>query len=393
MTCFLCDIMCEIVILSDGRVTTCCHDSLGVNSYADINKETFESVRKKFIKARSDLITNPRLFPKCAKCYRESSKMKKEDQAVRFPPNSSTIDVERYLKDSEKLSWNFVIEPTSHCNLKCIGCVQSEKKLKKYRKRMFLDLYYLRSWIGVHLVNITLIRFYNYGEPFLHNGSIEFCAEIKESSPTTLVTVATNGMALRYHSDRVRLIRSGIENLVFSIHGGSQKTCERYMTKAFRFDRVMGILIDLARIKEELGRESPELIWKYILFEWNDSYEEICKTKELARSIGVDTVLFQLTTSPSPSKRFTVDSDYWKILTMNMAFHGNLDSAFWKVKASDNCVFVGEDLTLNIPYMKYNGSKYKATLKNYPNPSDPSGLYWKLDCYASLNPQPSDRNR
>ena len=400
MTNFLCDIMREIVILSDGRVTTCCHDSLGVNSYADIYKESFESVRKEFIKARSDLTTNPKLFPKCVECYRESSKMKSGDKIVRFPPNLPTLDVASYLKDSERLSWSFVVEPTAHCNLKCVGCVQSKKKLRKHRKGMILDLDYLRSWIGAHVVNVDLIRFYNYGEPFLHEGAIEFCTAIKESSPATLITVATNGMALRSHIDRVRLIRSGIENLVFSIHGGSQKTCERYMTKAFHFDRVMEILTDLVRIRGELGRESPELIWKYILFKWNDSDEEIGKAKELAETIGIDTVLFQLTTSPSPSKRFTANSDDWKILTKDMVFYGDIDSAFWKVKASqpflqglhtmhndketatDSCVVVGEDLTLNIPSVEYNGSKYKAILKHYPNPADPSGLYWKLHSYV-----------
>ena len=401
MTYFLCDMMREIVVLSDGRVTTCCHDALGVNSYADIYKESLEDVRKKFIKARSDLIANPRLFPRCVECYREASKMKRGDSIVRFPPNSPTIKVGSYLENSEILSWNFVVEPTAKCNLKCIGCVQSKRRFRKHRKGMFLDLGYLRSWIGEHLVNIGIIRFYNYGEPFLHEGAIEFCTAIKESSPGTLITVATNGMALRSHNDRAGLIRSGIENLVFSIHGGSQKTCERYMTRAFQFDRVMEILTDLVRIRGQLSRESPELIWKYILFEWNDSDEEICKAKELAREIGIDTVLFQLTTAPSPSKRFTGDSDDWKILTKDMVFRGNIDSAFWKVKTSqpilqelhamysnkeetdaDSYVTVGKDLTINIPSAEYDGSKYRVNLKHYPNPADPSGLYWKLHSYV-----------
>jgi wyosine [tRNA(Phe)-imidazoG37] synthetase (radical SAM superfamily) len=399
---FLCDMMSEIVVLSDGRVTTCCHDELGSNSYAHIYRESFEEVRKKFIKARSDLITNPGLFPRCTECYRQACKMKRGDSIVRFPPNSPTIEVESYLKDSEILSWNFVFEPTAKCNLKCIGCIQSKTDLHKYRKRMFLDLDYLRSWIGEHLVNTGVIRFYNYGEPFLHKNAIQFCTAIKKSSPSTLITVATNGMALRSHDDRVRLIRSGIENLVFSIHGGSQKTCEIYMTRAFQFDRVMEILTDLAAIRKALGRESPELIWKYILFEWNDSDEEIRNAKELAREIGIDTVLFQLTTAPSPSKRFTADSEDWKILTKDMIFHGNIDSAFWKAKPlqsilqelhpmhrnteetpADRYVSVGKDLAINIPYVEYNGSKYSVILKHYPNPADPSGLYWKLHSYVA----------
>ena len=398
---FLCEMMREIVILSDSRVTTCCHDSLGVNSYADINKESFESVRKKFIKARSDLTTNPRLFPRCLECYRESSKVKKGIPIVRFPLNSPEVGVDNYLDDSEKLSWNFVVEPTAHCNLKCIGCVQSKKMLRKYRKGMFLDLGYLRSWIGAHLVNIGVIRFYNYGEPFLHENAIEFLTDIKESNPGTVLTVATNGMALRSHNDRVCLMRSGIENLVFSIHGGSQKTCEKYMTSAFQFDRAMKILSDLVKIRSELKRKTPELIWKYILFEWNDSDEEICKAKELARKLGIDALLFKLTTSPSPSKRFTVNSDKWKVLTQDMRFYGDKSSAFWEIgnsplnlpelpttqneeeeTAADSRAVVGKDLTLSIPSVEYRGLKYSAILKHYPNPDDPSGVYWKLHSYV-----------
>lgn len=391
--------MREIVVLSDGRVTTCCHDELGVNAYAQIYEESLGQVREKFIKARTDLITNPKLFPRCMECYREASKNRGKSSIVRFPPNSLDMKLESYMQNGETLSWNFVFEPTAKCNLRCIGCIQSRTGLQKYRKGMFLDLDYLRSWIGADLINIRIIRFYNYGEPFLHEDAIEFCTALKRSSPATLITVASNGMALRSHADRVRLIHSGIENVVFSIHGGSQKTCEIYMTRAFQFDRVMKILMDLAAIKKQLGREKPELIWKYILFEWNDSDEEIGNAKQLATEIGIDTILFQLTTAPSPSKRYTADSDDWRKLTHDMIFLGSIDSAFWKVQpvqsqesegmraakqgtALEGCVSVDGDLTITIPCAMYNGNEYKVILKHYPNPADPAGLYWKLHSYV-----------
>ena len=48
------------------------------------------------------------------------------------------------------------------------------------------------------------------------------------------------------------------------------------------------------RLRRELGQERPFLIWRYILFPWNDSPEEMDLARQLAREIGVDHLTWHL---------------------------------------------------------------------------------------------------
>jgi len=51
---------------------------------------------------------------------------------------------------------------------------------------------------------------------------------------------------------------------------------------------------------------------------------------------------------------------------------------------AEDSLSVSEDLTIRIPSVEYNGKKYSVTLKQFLNPSDPSGFYWKLDSHKEL---------
>ena len=46
------------------------------------------------------------------------------------------------------------------------------------------------------------------------------------------------------------------------------------------------------------------MLWQCILFEWNDSEEEIRLTQRLAREANVDELYWLLTHSPGASRRF-----------------------------------------------------------------------------------------
>ncbi len=52
----------------------------------------------------------------------------------------------------------------------------------------------------------------------------------------------------------------------------------------------------------------PIVVWKYILFEWNDSFEEIRAAQELAQEIGVTALLFVYTHSAGKSQRYTLNN-------------------------------------------------------------------------------------
>src|SRR5205823_5779169 len=64
-------------------------------------------------------------------------------------------------------------------------------------------------------------------------------------------------------------------------------------------------------------------VWKYILFEFNDSDAEICAAQELAQQIGVDTLLFIFTDSAFRSTRWTPrNAALFPRLFPNVLVHG-----------------------------------------------------------------------
>ena len=44
----------------------------------------------------------------------------------------------------------------------------------------------------------------------------------------------------------------------------------------------------------EMGRQRPIIVWRYILFAWNDTPEEMNLAREMAKDIGVDHLTWHL---------------------------------------------------------------------------------------------------
>jgi hypothetical protein len=65
----------------------------------------------------------------------------------------------------------------------------------------------------------------------------------------------------------------------------------------------------LVEYRDQQCVNKPFVIWQYILFDWNDSDEEIQRAKKMAGELGVDVLLWTLTHTPGASKRFTPDAD------------------------------------------------------------------------------------
>ena len=61
-------------------------------------------------------------------------------------------------------------------------------------------------------------------------------------------------------------------------------------------------------------------------------------------------------------------------------YHWKLDNAtLTSGENGSECLSIGSDLSLPMPCAAYGNAKYGFTLKFYSNPHDPSGLYWKMD--------------
>ena len=122
-------------------------------------------------------------------------------------------------------------------------------------------------------------------------------------------------------------MHSGIDEVTFSIDGASQAVYEKYRQRG-KFDLATANLRAMADEKAKHGRDVPQLNWRYILFKWNDSDEEMERARQLAVELGVDRLSWEITDHPedSFSRRFapgTADFDRIKYEVWDHSGLGN----------------------------------------------------------------------
>ena len=167
-----------------------------------------------------------------------------------------------------------------------------------------LDFDLFRNVVDEAGPGLVRIDFFNYGEAFLHKRAIEMCEYIKRRFPHIYLYTSTNGLMFTEESAR-RLVHSGIDEVTFSIDGASQDTYVQYRQRG-KFDVAIRNLRAMADEKRKARRDVPHLNWRYILFKWNDSDEEMNRARELATEIGVDRLSWEITDHPKSafSRRF-----------------------------------------------------------------------------------------
>ena len=186
-----------------------------------------------------------------------------------------------------RLPSRLYIECTAACNISCTeACCAPETGITKTRNAGMLDFDLFRNVVDEAGPGLVRIDFFNYGEAFLHKRAIEMCEYIKSRFPHIYLYTSTNGLMFTEESAK-RLAHSGIDEVTFSIDGASQESYVQYRQRG-KFDVAIRNLRAMAEEKRRARRDVPHLNWRYILFKWNDSDEEMNRARELAAEIGVD---------------------------------------------------------------------------------------------------------
>jgi len=171
------------------------------------------------------------------------------------------------------------------------------------------------------------IDFFNYGEAFLHKRAVEMCEYIKATFPHIYLYTSTNGLALTDAQAR-RLVHSGIDEVTFSIDGATPESYAKYRQRG-RFDTAIANLAAMADEKRRAGRDLPYLNWRYILFVWNDSDEEMARARAMARDLGVDRLCWEITDHPEQgySRRFAPGTPALEAIRSEVWDDNNLGNA------------------------------------------------------------------
>jgi MoaA/NifB/PqqE/SkfB family radical SAM enzyme len=220
------------------------------------------------------------------------------------------------------------VECTAACNISCFqACCAPETGITRTRQAGMLDFDLFTRVLDEAGPTLGRVDFFNYGEAFLHKRAVEMCEYIKTKFPHIYLYTSTNGLALNEEKAR-RLVHSGIDEVTFSIDGASQDTYERYRQRG-KFDLATANLRAMTDEKAKAGRDVPQLNWRYILFNWNDSDAEMEKARRLATEFGVDRLTWEITDHPedSFSRRFAPGTSDFERIKFEVWDHSGLGNA------------------------------------------------------------------
>jgi molybdenum cofactor biosynthesis enzyme MoaA len=197
---------------------------------------------------------------------------------------------------SQRFISYFQIETTLACALLC-PCCSRTAQLKHRPGPHVLDLKRFRvllSALKEEGFHVQYIDYCGQGEPLDHPGIETMIAELRTVYPVARQRIVTNGN----HVFSEKLADSFVEELMVSVDGATQESYEKY--------RVRGDYCrTLTSMKEARKSRHPYMIiWKYILFEHNDSIEEIALAQKIAEDIGVDQLMFVRTHSAGRSSKW-----------------------------------------------------------------------------------------
>jgi len=201
-------------------------------------------------------------------------------------------------------------EPTVSCNLRCPQhvCMELNTNPLQYRRTIRWSLDDFVQKIVPDLKHFQEFRFFINGEAFLNKDLPAMLTEAKKANPRLYMLTSTNGNVLSEELAE-SLVTNGVDYVSVSVDGGYQENYERYRVRG-SLGRVLENMDQLVAVKRRHNSEKPILHWRYILFRWNDSWDEMKHAVHLAKEHGFDEFTWHITTEPAgcPSPVFVPGS-------------------------------------------------------------------------------------
>ncbi len=183
------------------------------------------------------------------------------------------------------MPFSISIEPTTACNLGCPECPSGLKQFSRPTGNLNPELLgNVLDEIGSYLQYIT---FYFQGEPFIHPKMIDL---IKEASSRGIFSVTSTNA--HFINDKLadQIIDSGLNKLIISIDGTTQKVYEQYRKKG-SLDKVITGTEKILDAKIRRKAKYPLVYFQFLVVKPNE--HQIDDVKKLGKKMGVDGVLFK----------------------------------------------------------------------------------------------------
>jgi hypothetical protein len=304
-----------MVMLCDGRMVCGCADPYGKRVLGDAKTASVAAIWTGPTAASLRTGINNGGSKFCGDCPLKLPLRK--DQP---PPQRGT--------DVGALPSRLYIECTAACNISCSqACCAPETGITRTRNAGMLDFDLFKRVIDEAGASLGRVDFFNYGEAFLHKRALEMCEYIKTNHPHIFLYTSTNGLAFNEDGAR-RLVRSGIDEVTFSIDGATPESYAIYRRRG-DFSKAIRNLRAAMDEKRKHGLDVPFVNWRYILFTHNDSDEEMDLARRTAAEIGVDRLCWELTDHPENmfSRRFVPGTGDYARIEREVWDHSQLGNA------------------------------------------------------------------
>lgn len=199
---------------------------------------------------------------------------------------------------SKKRIRTFQVEPSLACQL-CCPCCSQPNQIRVRPKPFILPLVTFATILDSLRRNhfqIEEIEYCGQGEPLMHPSFPSLVETARDHFPTARGRLITNGNFDYWKATR----NVGLDEIFVS--------CDGFFPESYVKYRVGGNVRMPLRFMREAPHETQGkrqvVIWKYILFEFNDSDKEIRAAQEAAQELGVDLLMFVFTHSRYKSERY-----------------------------------------------------------------------------------------
>lgn len=150
------------------------------------------------------------------------------------------------------------IEGTNICNAKCVFCPRDEMD----RKQGVMDMALFRKIVDeCAALGIQHVRLHNYGEPFIDRQLVEKTRYAKQRGIPE-VGMISNGSLITEEAAR-GVIEAGLDAINISVDAAGREVFEATRL-GLKYDKVIGNIERLVRIRAEMGRRRPKLILSFV---------------------------------------------------------------------------------------------------------------------------------
>ncbi len=301
----------ELCVLANGDIVCSCADPAGLKVYGNVHRDRIVDI---YNGANYQAMRESQLYSvgkSWCPVVSTNCSVRISRPTIRDRPVGRSV---RMLQ----------LEPISYCNLRCPACPTSTMSLgvnPAYRtdRQSVLPLQTMLDVVD-QLPDLEKLLFYNFGEPFIHPQSVAFLREVRRRRPDVTIHTSTNGIVLKEDTIRAIAEEALIDRIVFSIDGASTESYARYRVRG-KYSKAIGKMQSLAKACDAYGtRNRVEIIWQYILFEWNDSESELQEARRVAEDVGIE-IQWIVTHTEGASQRFLPGSHALASLMSGRAFN------------------------------------------------------------------------